>query len=242
VDYKRSKKYFRGGSKLWIVCVVAGFFLGMMFAAISGVLLILCIIGGIVGAVFASIGLAIPDAEIDKMAKDAVADIKRDALNKLGLDEDEIKVADPIIVSGYNFPQDITDVMFRIGKDGTWRSSQYGVTVFFFTDQQVHCYERTFSLLKDESFNSTDEYFYRDIVSVSVAQGKSKVLVGKPTFAASRQQLQGIYKTVSYEYFKLTTSGGTSIEAVFQKSETASIERSIAAMRNLLKAKKQSLV
>jgi uncharacterized membrane protein len=247
MDYQRNLKYFNNIVGLWLGCIIAGVILGMIFMGVTPVLGLLFIVAGIVGGLVLKGKSEITDAEIDRACANRIANIQRDALNKLGLDEDQIKVAEPVVVSGFNYPEDSMDVLFRVGKDGVWRSSEYEVTVFFFSEQQVHCFERKFSLIKDESFDSSDEYFYRDIVSVSTAQGKSKVTVGgnaaSKLAAASGKQVKGvIVQTVSYEYFKLTTSGGTSIQAVFRKSDSSHVERSVAAMRNLLKAKKTAMV
>ena len=158
--------------------------------------------------------------EIDRFCKAQIKNIKPEAMEKLGLDEEDLKESEPIVVSGYNLLKN--DVLYKWDyKDGILRSSEYQVTVFFFSKEQVHSFIRVFSVIKDAKFESTDEYFYRDIVSVSTTQEQAR---GGRT-----------------DCFILTTSGGTSITASFSKTDTESINRSINAMRNLIKSKKQAM-
>ncbi len=75
--------------------------------------------------------------------------------------------------------------------------------------------------LRVEETESTDVYFYKDIVSVSTASETVEVLGFK----------------IDYEYFKLTTAGGTALSVSLRDVDNA--QRSINAMRALLKTKKQ---
>jgi hypothetical protein len=178
----------------------------------------------------------ITDSEIDQACIDAIQNIKNEAINRLGVDEDQVKMAEPILIKGYDFFDDSSDILYKQGKDGIWRSSQYKAVLFFFSSEQVFCFSRTFSLIKrDEQYDSTDEYFYRDIVSVSTTQNKRRITInekvdGKKTPVTSE---------VTSECFRLTTSGGTSVQATVTKKDTEAVNRSINAMRNLLKDKKQ---
>ena len=94
------------------------------------------------------------------------------------------------------------------------------VVCFFFSQNEVHCYVYKFNTLRNQFFEETEVYFYKDIVSCST----------------STEVVQFLNNNVNYEYFKLTTTGGTSISASFRDIDYA--QRSINAMRSLLKIKK----
>lgn len=175
----------------------------------------------------------VEDKEIDNAIQTYVeANLKSMALKKLGgLDEDLFREIDPIHFGGYyyksiptsdsRYPLDI-----KRGKDGSWRASNYNAVMFFFSADQVYCYQLRFSLLEDNTKQeTTDEIFYKDIVSVSTVT--DAVEFGEKD---SKQP-------VGYENFKLTTSGGTSIEAtIFNMGK---VEHSIQGMKNLVRNKKQ---
>jgi hypothetical protein len=88
-------------------------------------------------------------------------------------------------------------------------------------------------MIKDEKRVKTDEFFYKDIVSVSTKSGN---ITHNNSFW---QQIQQIIqnKNVTFEEFVLTTSGGTTIGATLHDYEEA--EDSIKAFKNLLREKKQ---
>ena len=159
--------------------------------------------------------------ELDNFCDAKTANIMSEAMEKLGLDEEDVTESEPIVVQGYNLLKAGLWYRWWDPWDGMSRSSEYQVSLFFFSKEQVHSFVRTFSLIGNEQFDSTDEYFYRDIVSVSTSQ---------------EQAGGGIA-----DCFTLTTSGGTSIRASFKKSDADNINRSISAMRNLLKSKKQAM-
>ena len=85
----------------------------------------------------------------------------------------------------------------------------------------MHCYTYRFDTTEDKKTEETDVYFYKDIVSVSTASDEAKL--GDQSF--------------NYEYFKLTTAGGTALTVSLRDVNNA--QRSINAMRSLLREKKQ---
>ena len=166
--------------------------------------------------------IIVKDNEIDSFCDRMVNYVKTQALHRLGLDEDNLREAEPIMVKGYNFSGKMgMQSHIKRGRDQILRSSDYQVTLFYFSKDQVHSYVRVFSVISDTFFESTDEYFYRDIVSVSTTQEQTRI---------------GIV-----DCFKLTTSGGTSVTATFSRFDADNVHRSISAMRNLLKSKKQTM-
>ena len=161
---------------------------------------------------------AIPsDAQYDNEVLKSLDNLRQKALNKLGIDEDEVKEIEPISFDGYVY-KGATEL--KKGKDGLFRTNKYECVQLFFSQNEVHCYTFNFDTTCDKHYESTDVYFYRDIVSVSTSSESEKVLE----------------QTVEYETFKLTTAGGTALQVSLRDVNNA--QRSINAMRSLLRQKK----
>ena len=163
---------------------------------------------------------SISDSELDQYCESRVGDLKNEAINKLGIDEDEIREVQPIQVSGYDNVSKAWNILYKQGKDGMWRSSQYEVSLLFCSKDTVHCFVRRFSIISDEHSDSIEELFYRDIVSIKVAQDN---------------------RNAQTEFIELSTSVGSVFKFAFKKVDSEYVNRSINAMRNLLKEKKRSM-
>ncbi|WP_409969077.1 hypothetical protein RFF05_03740 [Bengtsoniella intestinalis] len=168
---------------------------------------------------------SISDAEYDNYVSAFVniSHVKELALDKLGLDESEVTEIEPIILSGYVYQG--ADLL-KQGTDGQWRSNKYEIFALFFTVNELHCYTKRVSTTGGRALESTDVYFYKDIVSAST------------TYETFTRPQQGAIPAVNvdYECFKLTTSAGTSITVSLR--DVDGIQKSINAMRALLKEKK----
>ena len=116
------------------------------------------------------------DAEIDAIVQEEFQSLKAAALKKLGLDEEEIAIADPVLTVGYSFQDDrgrlkITDgniecASFIKGKDFKWRSPIVGMHFFGFAENEIHYYYRYISLVSDTIKEGTNVINYKDVVSV----------------------------------------------------------------------------
>jgi len=222
MDYNHNRRYFENSKVPMYISIGLGVFGLLLFAGgeVGVILGLLFIAGG--GAVFYFLDYKkrISDEELDRICESQIRDLKTEALNKLGIDEDEVNEAGHFQVSCYDY--DARGTLNKKGKDGVWRSSQYKTDIFFFSRDVAHCFTRSFSIIKNEQRDSTEEYFYRDIVSVKVAENERK------------DQVCG-------EYVELTTTAGTVFKFAFRKSEADKVSRSINGMRNLLKDKKQTM-
>ncbi|MBQ8693320.1 MAG: hypothetical protein IJ520_09265 [Synergistaceae bacterium] len=107
----------------------------------------------------------VSDSDYDNSVKGYISNLKRRALNKLGVDESEVSEVPPIILSGYEFDDNVERV--KQGDDGRLRSNIYKVVVLFFSRHELHGYTLAFNTLRDARNEGTDVYFYQDIVSVS---------------------------------------------------------------------------
>jgi hypothetical protein len=109
----------------------------------------------------------ISDDEYDRLVAAHLSEIdfKQKALNKIGLDEDQVKEIEPVHFEGYQFGEKAR--FAKLGKDGLYRSSQYQVSWLFFSDTQVYVYQNTFNMDEDGKRERTEEYFYKDITNFS---------------------------------------------------------------------------
>ena len=71
----------------------------------------------------------VTDTEYDAAVQLYLFDIKQIALEKLGIDEDEVKEVTPIVFGGYNFDK---STISKLGKDKIWRTNKYEVVCLYF--------------------------------------------------------------------------------------------------------------
>lgn len=220
MDYAKNQKYFKPVNLVpGIVCGVIA--LGGLAAESFTTFLIFAIAAA--ALIYLQIGGRPTDAEIDAVVTSQLHDMKKRALNKLGLDEDEVKEIAPIVFDGYVYKK----ALIKQGKDMKYRSNKYQAVMFLFSTNEVHCYTYDFSITENSQRESTDVYFYKDLVSVSTQTEGTEYSVGK-----------GKSSQFDYEYFKLTTTGGTSISCAVRNADDA--QRSINGMRALIKSKKMA--
>lgn len=214
MNYEKNAKYFKD-QKMTIpvvLCVLGVLtFPGGLLMLAAGLFLLYKMKGGMP-----------TDEEIDAAVVSQLSNIKERAMNKLGIDEDEVNEIKPISFDGYVYK----NAQIKKGKDGKYRSNKYQSVMFFFSDKEVHCYTYDFSITENSQRESTDVYFYKDIVSVSTQTEGTEISVGK-----------GKTSTFDYEYFKLTTTGGTSISCAVRNIDDA--QRSINGMRTLIRSRRE---
>lgn len=227
VNYEGNRKYFQQTNKKpAIILIVVGFLFllsGRGGAIVFG--LLLAAAGG--WLLYSQLAGRPTDHEIDRQAELLMGDLQWQALDKLGLDQDEVKLIDPIVVGGPYFGSLGRAWSVKRGSDGVIRSSNVEGVVIYFGEHELHSYKYQVSLVEpNERRASTDEYFYRDVVSVSTQSQSERVpMVG------------GNAETINFEVFQLTTSGGTSIRSA--NSDTSdSTSRAIQGARQLIRERK----
>lgn len=219
MDYKKNQKYFQPAN---LKAGVIACLIGLVLLAASPIVGIIAIaIGALL--IYLQVGGRPTDEEIDAAVTSQLKDMKSRALRKLGVDEDEVSEIAPITFDGYVYNK----ALIKQGKDGKYRSSKCQAVMFFFSSNEVHCFTYDFSIVESSQKESTDVYFYKDIVSVSTQTEGTEYSVGK-----------GKSSQFDYEYFKLTTTGGTSISCAVRNIDDA--QRSINGMRSLIKNKKMA--
>jgi len=242
------KKYFARFPKwaVWSILV------GLPLIAAFGVGLIL-IGAGIWGLI--SYSGRPSDAQVDAWVREELKGLQARALAKTGLDPSEL-IGEPVMVYGPRFWKvGGAEVGIRQGNDGIVRFMPLGVTVINFTQNQLIAYQCALDLTTGNPMSeSTDEYFYRDVVSVST---QSKSLTWDAAALPSSVMQGPLAALVKYgklqfneaEAFVLTTSGGTSIEVVLRDPQliscagggsipTEMAEKAVQTVRKMLREKK----
>jgi len=232
MNYKRNAKYFGRGVHipfkdwLFILALVVGAFMYHVAAGVvAAVVLVLAMIG--------IYGGKPSDAEIDAQFNSMFDGLREQALNKLGLDEDEVKIAPPLFLKSYSFGKSVlgdranNEMCDKKGSDGYWRSPEVVLTAWFFTEDQIYHYVKVASLVSDAKKETTDEFFYKDVVSVKTDTLERRV--STPDGSEVKQNITA---------FILRNMGGEVTEDACDNSEYA--DNAVRAMRNLLKQKKMS--
>ena len=132
-------------------------------------------------------GKKVTDSEYDAMVDELVKQnntMKR-ALDKIGLDESELKEIPPVTLYGYE------ESNFSRSSLNGYRSNLYSVTHLFFSSTQVYMYQIILNTMKNERKERTEEYFYKDITNFSTSTDTVEAV----TFAGCK----GTPKKVSIE-------------------------------------------
>ncbi len=182
------------------------------------------------------------DDQMDSWREEDMATLRTHALDKFGFDEDDV-VGDPVFVTGLKFGN-VAGARWRhrVGQDGVVRYTPIATTCIDLGEHQLLCFGCVYDLTTGKPLNEeTDEYFYRDVVSVST-KSKSQTV----NFQEETIQL------TAAETFELTTSGGTSVSVVlsdpaFVKKLGGSqlwdsrAEKAVKAIRKMLREKKSAM-
>lgn len=172
----------------------------------------------------------ISDAEYDQMVLDVLNsnDYKQKALNKIGLDEDQVKEIEPVHFEGFQFDK---QSLTKQGDDGKYRSSKYQVSWLFFSATQVYLYQNTFNMDEDGKKEATEEYFYKDITNFST----SSDTVETPFY--DKEKKEDVLKNVDSNRFAITVPGDKFYCSLEQNDYT---ERAIQGMKAMLREKKNA--
>lgn len=177
----------------------------------------------------------IPDSDFDanKVRQISALNLKQKALNKLGIDEDQVKEVDPICLEG---PAYKTSTWRRRGGDQTNRYSAYQVTYIFCSSDQVYAYQYTINLDSDEKKERSEEYFYKDITNFTsiddTEEFEFEVTKGGCKPSTEIQRIK-----VNTNTFKIAVPGDAFECSMISNSE---IEGQIQALKAKLREKKNA--
>jgi hypothetical protein len=180
------------------------------------------------------------DAEIDEAVIEATQELKAMALKKLGLDEDEIALASPMMTFGYEFQDDrgrmcisdasIDAATFVQGKDYKWRSPVVGMHFFGFAENEIHYYYRHISLVSDTVKEGTNVINYKDVVSVR-SDSETRPRIDLKTGLEDKKE------KVKFDFFQVNVPG----DSIFcHVKDSATADEAVGALRSLIKQKKNA--
>ena len=162
------------------------------------------------------------------------------------------------MLTGPTFNVTGADLAYRDDRKGNARFTPVSVTILNFTEHQIAAYQCALDRLTGNALaEGTDEFFYRDVVSVTtktedLAIDKDR-LPHKARKLLGKQIRGGKLQIPETQRFLLTTSGGTSIEVIIEATfdkldriimgsggdvDVDVADEAIAAMRQMLREKK----
>jgi hypothetical protein len=245
------KRYFSTIPRSAIIIAIVGavlLLLGLIAQTVALILvgLIVALIGGGI-IVSASAGRKPTDQQYDIWLKSQAKAIADRAIMKLGLDQSEI-TNEPLEVHGFVLPGMKDSNRYRAdeprwkkGNDGLIRFSVNTYTFFFPEEHHLAAFVGDVNALNQTAHNEkTEEYFYRDIVGATTSDEQDNITI-------KGKQYQ--YRTQRFS-LRITSgdSIGVSIDAVpidnrqnipSFKIPNSGIDRTVAQLRMLLRAKKQ---
>jgi hypothetical protein len=160
------------------------------------------------------------DAVVEAAVK-ACNSYKR-ALDKIGLDESELKEIPPVTLYGYE-----DSAFSKTTASGAYRSNLYSITHLFFSSTQVYMYQIIVNTMKNEKKERTEEYFYKDITNFSTASDTIESLQFKGCAGAPHRI------SVEIQKFALIVPGDK-----FSCATYGDIDQQVKAMKNKLREKK----
>ena len=170
------------------------------------------------------------DADYDQHVQNVIAKLntKQRALNKIGLDEDQLREIDPVFFEGYS-----SENAF-VGKDDKLRSTKYETAWLFFSDTQVYMYRYMMDMMSDDKKESTEEYFYKDITNFSTSAETIEAFKTKTGCFGSSEK-----EKVNREFsnFGLIVPGD---KFRCSTSNVKNLDQSVNAMKQKLREKKNA--
>jgi hypothetical protein len=205
---------------------------------------IVALVIGVIG-VFSAIGKP-SDEKMDEYIAEDLSHAKIKSLRKASIDESEL-IGESVVVYGPRFwSTGGSGIGYKRGDDGRLRFTPIEISVLHMTEHQLICYRACLDLFTGNFLKeSTDEYFYKDVVSVA-----TRTETESRTFECDDKEL-GKIELKEMEIFVLTTSGGTSFKIILKDPQliklmgggdipTAEAERAIQVVRKMLREKKRN--
>jgi hypothetical protein len=243
IDRESIKKYFTSRFPKWAIWLIVIGVLMLLGPAASKVIGLLLAVGGGF-AIFNATQVA-SDQQIDEWKQEDLNKLSQRSLDKMGIDAAEL-VSEAVMITGPRLTNlGPATFGYRKGKDNILRFTPVDSTIINFTANQLLVYRCALDLISGNPVNeSTDEYFYRDVVSVQTAS--DSVSVNIPGLGPA-------FQLTGAESFRLTTSGGTSVSMVLRDPSliqkmgggeipTTTAERAIQTIRKMLREKKGAAV
>lgn len=182
------------------------------------------------------------DKQMDQYIAEDLLTVTNKSLTKSDVDRSQL-VSELLTLTGFRIENAAgADYNWKKGKDGVSRFTPINFTAIIMTENQLVTYNSALDLMTGNALNeTTDEYFYKDVVSVSTETSSATFV--DPKNKNSVQQLH------TAEFFKLTTSGGTSIKVFIKDPKLIEMignsalpgtdaEKAVQSIRKMLREKK----
>lgn len=182
------------------------------------------------------------DQQMDEYIAEDLLTVTNKSLSKSDVDRSQL-VSELLTLTGFRIENAAgAEYNWKKGKDGIARFTPINFTAIIMTENQLVTYNSALDLMTGNSLNeTTDEYFYKDVVSVSTETSSATFV--DPKNKNSVQQLH------TAEFFKLTTSGGTSIKVFIKDPKLIEMmgnsalpgtdaEKAVQSIRKMLREKK----
>lgn len=243
IDRSAIVNYFKPFPTWAVVMIVIG--VPLLFAKGFGLIFIAI---GVIGIVLYSKGRP-TDQQMDAWFEEEIKVLNERALKKIGVDAADCVAPAEAIYGPRVQNTGGAVVLMRNGGDNMIRYTPVDFTVLNFGQDQLLCYQCSYDRTTGNPLaESTDEYFYRDVVSVSTKSETMQI-----QFSTGLKGKQESVQLKTAESFVLTTSGGTAIhvflkdEALLQLKATKGgqlpsthSEKTIQSIRRMLRDKKGS--
>lgn len=171
------------------------------------------------------------DEEYDNLVRRMIAEknlnTPQTALDKLGVDAEEVTEVKPLFLEGYMFGDKTSYA--KIGKDNEWRSSRYQISWIFCSATHIYLYQYTFNTDEDGKKVATEEYFFKDITNFSA----SSDTVETPYW--DKKQKKVVLKNVDSTRFRITVPGDSLYCVMSQNDEN---EAAVKGLKAKLREKK----
>jgi hypothetical protein len=184
------------------------------------------------------------DEDIDAHFQKDIKAIEKIAMKKLGLDKDlliqnreePLTLKGPILWSTTGI--DDRDLMWKKGKDGIVRFSVNRVTVIYFSKHLLAAYACDYNFIKAVTLNeTTSEYFYKDIVSVSTSETSTSYVL--PNGVKLKQSQEFRLSITNGEAIKVFIDSGKLSQMTDGDIPTEEAERAVQMIRTILRDKRQ---
>ena len=168
--------------------------------------------------------------------------LKQRALNKLGLEEAQVKEAEPFCIYGFNF-EGVGDAFaksdnnFLVIENGIAVTAKYDVSWIFCDAKQIYTYTITFNMTSDDMVETTHEFFYEDVTCFEMMRDVSEDI--KETAGCGCGCLKTKDKVTKSLYIsnslKITVPDSRFYASMEYNPE---VVKSINAMKNLVRERK----
>lgn len=161
---------------------------------------------------------------------------KEHALQKLGLDEDQVCEIEPVCFEGYRYSYNKLEP-YTGGVGDRFVSSMFETTWLFFGDEQVYMYNQSFDTTDSTLFQTTSEYFYSDITAFSTRSDNVERKIWFLEGSGCSSERVSKLTSVNEELFRIVVPGEEF--ACAYNDDDGNTQKKVSAMKQKLREKKQ---